>query len=189
MGSTHGYRLGKGPFAYLDGLFDGTDAAAYEAAKVKLAGSLQEAAANRFGATDPKVQHFQEDWLGRAWSDLRPEETLKAGLTRAITRAQGDDPSHPKPMEFFWVPCDDDVFHVYYSDGPHQVTVIIVTPFAGALDEPSDNRTTPEPVWVVKQEDFETTPAGQDYPGTITELAEVAAPFPATIIERQLYRN
>ena len=135
MGSTHGYRVGKGPFAYLDVLFDGTNAEAYEAAKIELAGSLLAAAERRFGATDRKVQHFQGDWLGGAWSDLRPEETLKVGLTRAITRAQGDDPGHPKPMEFFWVTCDDHVFHVYCSDGPHQVTVIVATPFPATIIE------------------------------------------------------
>jgi hypothetical protein len=175
-------------------MFDGTNPSAYAAAKVKVAGSLKDAADARFGAGDPKVVHFQNDWLGGAyhWGNLKPEETLKAGLTQAITKAQGGDPTHPKPMEFIWVCARDKAFHVYYCDGPRQVTVIIFTPppldaqenpTGGAVETTS--LTNQEPIWVVKKQENYDTSGG--YPGPVTQLTVVGPPQPATIIERQIF--
>jgi hypothetical protein len=198
MGSMPGYNVSKGPFAFLDGMFDGTNPSAYSDAKTMLAGPLKAAAEARFSAGNSVVTHFDDHWLtnGNHWQHLQPEETLKAGLTAAITKAQGGDPTHPKPMEFFWVCARDNEFHVYYCDGPRQVTVIILTP--PPLDNgghPSGDTvklnklTNPEPLWVVKaQDNWETTPPGNGYPGPMTTLANVGPP-PTAIIQRRIYSN
>jgi hypothetical protein len=198
MGSMPGYNVSKGPFAFLDDMFDGTNPQAYKNAKVMLAGSLKTAAEARFSPNNARVKHFDDHWLsdGNHWKHLRPEETLKAGLSNAITKAQGISPDHPKPMEFFWVCARDNEFHVYYCDGPRQVTVIILTP--PPLDNgghPSGDTvklnklTNPEPLWVVKaQDNWETTPPGNGYPGPMTTLANVGPP-PTAIIQRRIYSN
>ena len=199
MGSMPGYNVSKGPFAFLDGMFDGRNPQAYKDAKTMLAGSLKAAADARFSPTNARVKHFDDHWLnnGNHWKHLQPEETLKAGLTGAITKAQGIDPDHPKPIEFFWVCSRDNEFHVYYCEGAHQVTVIIFTP--PPLDNagnPSGDTvslsklTEPEPIWVVKARDtWETAAPGSGYPGPITTLATVPPPNPATIIQRQIYSD
>jgi hypothetical protein len=189
--------VSKGPFAYLDVMFDGTNPAAYTEALTRLEGSLKAAAEARFGTSHPRVTHFQNDWLtSNHWNNLFPEETLKAGLKRAITTARGDDPLHPKPMEFFWVCAREHDFHVYYCEGLRQVTVIIFTPPPLVAEDgaPSgatvgaNTLTTKEPIWVVKKkENYEATATG--YPGLISTLATIAGPPAATIIERQIYHD
>ena len=54
------------------------------------AGSLKAAADARFSPTNARVQHFDDHWLhnGNHWKHLQPEETLKAGLTAAISAAK-----------------------------------------------------------------------------------------------------
>lgn len=196
MASMPGYHVSKGPFAFLDQRFDGTNPANYQAALAALGGSLQAAAAARFGAGDQKTQHFQNDWLGGAnrWNALKPEETLRAGLTQAITKALQTNP--PKPMEFFWICALDRDFHVYFSDGPRQVNVFIFTPppldpggnpNSAAFTNPA-TLTTPENLFVVKKRDWEDNPPGSTYPGPITTLVPNTPPPPASIIMREIFR-
>jgi hypothetical protein len=201
MASMPGYHVSKGPFSNLDRMFNGTDPAVYTNALLMLAGSLEVAAAARFGATSNLVTHFKTHWLSddnnsNHWKKLQPEATLKAGLTAAIKKAQGTDPDHPKPMEFFWVCADEGEFNVYYSAGDHQVTVIVFTPPPlDATGKPKDdfedvaNLDHPEQLWVVKPEDkYETTSPGVNYPGPITPLVPVPQADPR-IIERQIWSN
>lgn len=202
MGSMPGYNVSKGPFAILDGTFDGTNPAAYTNALAMLTGSLAAAATARFGAGNVLVTHFQTHWLNNDnnsnhWKHLQPDDTLKAGLSAAIAKARSVDPAHPKPMEFFWVCADEDEFNVFYSDGPHQVTVIILTP--PPLDDHGKRKDAfvkvaelshPENLWVVKPEDtYETTVPGNGYPGLVTELTAAPPAAPARIIERQIYSD
>jgi hypothetical protein len=199
MGSMPGYNVSKGPFAFLDAMFDGTNPQAYKDAKTMLAGSLKAAADARFTPGNTRVKHFDDHWLsnGNHWKHLQPEETLKAGLTSAIVKAQGIDPDHPKPMEFFWVCANENEFNVYFCDGPRQVTVIILTPppldtggHASGATVSLTRLTEPEPIWVVKARDtWETATPGNGYPGPITTLKTVPPPNPATIIRRQIYSD
>ena len=207
MASMPGYNVSKGPFSNLDEWFDGTNPAVYTSALAMLAGSLEAAAVARFGAASKLVTHFKTHWLSddnnsNHWKKLQPEATLKAGLTAAIKKAQGNDPSRPKPMEFFWVCANEGEFNVYFSDGPHQVTVIVFTPPPlEANGNPKDdfedvaNLDHAEQLWVVKPEDkYETQGSGVYYPGPITQLVPVPPAVvppgdPARIIERQIFSN
>jgi len=203
MASMPGYHVSKGPFGFLDGMFNGTDPTAYTAALSMLTGAagLQAAAVARFGATDARVQHFTNDWLGSGassnhWGQLKPEDTLKQGLIRAITKANATTP--PKPMEFFWVCAQDRDFHVYYCDGTQHVTVIIFTPpplddqgkarftvNLSALSAPTD-----PPLFVVKKQDCESTSPPDGYPSAINPLGPAAPPPPnVQIIEREIMRE
>jgi hypothetical protein len=198
MASMPGYHVSKGPFKYLDQMFDGTNPQAYIDAKTRLAGSLLTAAEQRLGAGTAVVNHFNADWLGNSagWGHLKPGNALAAGLTAAIKAAQGpqgDAEQHPKPMEFLWVCANEREFHVYYSVTPRQVTVIVFTPLPehgpGHAHHTTAPLTKPEDIWVVKLEDnFETGPGGANYPGPITPLGTTSAP-PGRIIQRQIFRD
>ena len=188
MASMPGYHITKGPFGFLDRRFDGMNPANYTAALNSLTGTLLAAAQNRFPNDVPKVQHFQNDWLGNgAWNQLKPEETLREGLKAAINAALSPNPANPKPMEFFWVCARERAFHVYYSTGPHQINVFIFTPppvdplplVAGVLVHP-------ENLFVVKKEDWEDNPPGSGYPGGFTTLVAGSPGSPA-IITRQIF--
>lgn len=197
MASMPGYHVSKGPFGFLDGMFDGSDATKYADAIAKLQGSLQTAAEDRWTPGDPRVQHFKTDWLGTGnnWGQLKPEDTLRQGLIRAITKAKATTP--PKPMEFFWVCALDHDFHIYYCDGPHHVTVIVFTPppldVGGnphiTVDPSALTAPTDPPLFVVKKKDWENTGPGQQYPSAVTTLVPQTSPPVAEIIERQIMRE
>lgn len=195
------YNVSKGPFAYLDAQL--TNNQAYVDAINKLGQGLEAAAAGKFGAGSPKVTHFKDDWLSAMsgayrWGHLGPEDTLRIGLEQAIGKAL----SVGKPMEFFWVCANENAFHVYYCDGPRQITVIIFTP--PPLDRPDggpDNPGKPdrsklasrnqlevhEPIWVVKREDPNPNGFDATYPSPITSRWAVAGPPPGDVIERQIW--
>jgi hypothetical protein len=203
MASMPGYHVSKGPFGYLDGMFDGTAASApaYTAALNTLTNdTLQNAAVARFGAGDARVQHFTTDWLGSGpgsnhWDQLKPADTLREGLIRAITKANATNP--PKPMAFFWVCALDRDFHIYYCDGPHHVTVIIFTP--PPLDDHGNphftvnlsalSAPTVPPLFVVKKQDWESTSPPDGYPSAFTTLAPSTTSPIVNIIERQIMRE
>jgi hypothetical protein len=200
MGSMPIYNISKGPFADLDARFDGTIKQNYHDALDTLnTTDLLTATQQRYGATNKKTQHFEDDWLGSAnnpakynWSNLRIDDTLKWGLIQAIETALQTDP--PKPMEFFWVCANDHSFHIYFHDGPHQVTVMIFTPppLVGVNGNPNANGfrdpadlTTPENLFVVKK--YEVSDAGT-YPSPITILYPPDPASPPEIIMREIFR-
>src|SRR5262245_7543229 len=97
-----GYHITKGPFAFLDQMFDGTNPGNYTAALAAIAapGGLLGAATARIGP-GAQLTCFQDDWLNNpSWNQLKPQETLREGLTAAINAANAN-PANPKPMEFF----------------------------------------------------------------------------------------
>lgn len=156
MAGMPGYHVNKGPFFYLDKMFDGTDAVAYTNALAALGPDLtpqgqrardylNSAAGQRFrdnpadpGDPNPKLKsHFDNDWLnaGPNWKTLFPAETLRAGLREAISVAvdNREDPKGPPlPMEFFWVCAQEKAFHVYYS----------ISEFLGVGGNPNRKRVT-----------------------------------------------
>ena len=70
------------------------------------------------------LKHFRKHWLSSWWSHLAVADTLRAGFIEAITHARAAG----KPMEVLWVCAQDDAFHVYYTESPNQVTVLVFTP-------------------------------------------------------------
>lgn len=202
MASMPGYHISKGPFDFLDGRFNGANPQNYIDALNRLAGPLLAAAQARFPG-DPKVSHFQDDWLTSGnWAPLKPEQTLQAGLSAAIKAAIGVAPTAPipvaapataRPMEFFWICAREQEFHVYYFDGPRQVTVFIFTPppiqpGGGPNAVTPASLGTPEHLFVVKKRDWESTPPGQTYPGPITTMVAAPGPGQPEIILREVYR-
>jgi hypothetical protein len=104
------------------------------------------------------LKHFRKHWLSSWWSHLAVADTLRAGFIEAITHARAAG----KPMEVVWVCAQDDAFHVYYTESPNQVTVLVFTPIpdTGHVTGKSRDRefedeplVEPEDIWVVKQED------------------------------------
>jgi hypothetical protein len=185
MGSKPTYHVSKGPFGFLDELFSqppgaAFDPSAYDAAIAALSGgpdarsTLHTAAQARQTATGQltsgEVSHFDADWLSGWWKQLAPADTLLAGLREAITHAK----TVQKPLEFFWVCVQDQAFQVYYSDGPNQVTVIVLTPLPdppGGNPHTFDLLTKAEDIWVVKKKDtFDGQYLTKVAPGTATVL-------------------
>jgi hypothetical protein len=177
-----GYHISKSPFAFLDQRFDGTNVGNYTAALTAIAGGLLAAANARFPGNPPKVQHFHDHWLGGPgpWMQEEPEETLKEGLTAAIKTALGVSPTQPlptpppttaKPMEFFWICAREHSFHVYFFNGPRQVSVFIFTPPpVDPIPVATMTGWNGENLFVVKKEDWESNPPGSNYPGPVTTL-------------------
>src|SRR5262249_39942048 len=110
VASMPGYHINKGPFAFLDDTFDGTNPGTYTAALAAIAGGLLGAATTRLGP-GTQLTCFQNQWLGNpGWNQFKPEATLQQGLTAAINAALAPDPAHPKPMEFFWICAREHTF-------------------------------------------------------------------------------
>ena len=97
------------------------------------------------------LKHFTKHWLSSWWSHLAVADTLRAGFIEAITHARAAG----KPMEVLWVRAQDDAFHVYYTESPNQVTVLVFTPIPDTGDPEFEDEplVEPEDIWVVKQED------------------------------------
>jgi len=158
MPSMPTYHINKGSqFGFLDATLGGANfLAECTAALTRLQGTdpaaILNAAANARIAPDRLTQddfnHFVQDWLGGNawWPQKAVPDTLRAGFVQAITHAQACQ----KPIEVLWV-CAENDFHVYYCEGPRQVTVIIFTP------HPRGHTTLPlnhsESIWVVKLRD------------------------------------
>jgi hypothetical protein len=226
MAQMPGYFVSKGPFAYLDDRFDGTTPTNYSQALAAIGSGLLQAAQARFpGAANPSnaalVDHFDKDWLALPPSlkKLCPNDVLTAALTEVIEKAyapydvahNANDPdalSKLKRIEFFWVCADEDSFHVYHSEGPHQVTVIVFTPPPEQLHgnpptlkrdriaESSLALDEPENLWVMKVEDeYEGWKPGKaprdpdPYPGGFQSLGPTTCDPDRGVIKRQLYRE
>ncbi len=171
MGSMPTYHVSKGSeFKYLETELFGnsTFMETYDLALGALANpestETLTAAANRRHEENPEdvstsdLKHFTKHWLSGWWSHLAVADTLRAGFIEAITHARTVE----KPMEVLWVCAQDDAFHIYYSESPNQVTVLVFTPapdtghvIGGSQDPEFDDEPLiePEDIWVVKQED------------------------------------
>jgi hypothetical protein len=114
-------------------------------------------------------------------------DTLRAGFTKAIEHAK----ARRLPIEVLWVCARDPDFHIYYCEGPRQVTVLVFSPPPrGHTDLPLDHS---ENIWVVKLRD----PNGSDdrYPnlGTGIPAPQVVATVQSgpmagqNIIQQQLF--
>jgi hypothetical protein len=191
------YHINKGSqFGYLDATLGSNNfQGAYSAALTKLQGANPAAvlntAANARVAPNQLTQndfnHFVGDWLGgnNWWPQTAVPDTLRAGFVQAITRAQNAN----KPIEVLWVCAVDRDFHVYYCDGPRQVTVLVFTPHPGQHTNLPLNR--PENIWVVKLRD----PFDARYPslGTGIPAPQVVATVQSgpqqgqDIIQQQLF--
>ncbi len=208
MASMPGYHVSKGPFRFLDGLFgDPSTPVGYAnftnaLNALTLAGGSAEAtmkaAAQARTIIDPAslpqaaTDHFGADWLGlgHGWKKYSPADVLRHGITEAITEALRPP---VKPMEFFWVCAKDKEFQVYYSRGPNQVTVMILTPLpdppGGGSPHAAAPLTTPENIWVVKKEEaFDAaypSPVGLTHLGPTTDGVLPAA----QVIKRQIYHT
>ena len=68
---------------------------------------------------------------GGWWPQNAVPDTLRAGFTKAIEHAK----ARQLPMEVLWVCARDPDFHVYYCEGPRQVTVLVFSP------HPADTQT------------------------------------------------
>jgi hypothetical protein len=159
MPSMPTYHINKGSqFGFLDATLGGANfLTEYDAALTRLQGAdpatvLNAAANARVGPnrlTQDDFNHFVSDWLGGTswWPQNAVPDTLRAGFVQAITYAKAAQ----KPMEVFWVCSVDPDFHVYYCEGPRQVTVLIYTP------RPRRHTNLPlthsESIWVVKLSD------------------------------------
>ena len=201
------YHVNKGSeFGYLSKLFGPPAAnfmAAYDAALAQLDDSGGDAATKVKAAADKrkndptapalstnKLSHFEKHWLGSppdGWWHTHPvADVLRAGMREAIKHAR----DRALPMEVLWVCARDNDFHVYYSESPNQVTVIIFTPppkehanvaspgfAAELLDEPED-------IWVVKKQDQFDGAAYQSLGGAasvITPAHQVATVTSGTV--------
>ncbi len=216
MGSMPTYHVSKGSeFKYLETELFGNSAfmETYDLALAALedpdATTTLIAAANNRHAENPDdvsttdLKHFTKHWLSGWWSHLAVADTLRAGFIEAITHAK----SVGKPMEVLWVCAEDDAFHLYYSESPNQVTVLVFTPIpdtghvtAGSSDPEFDDEPliAPEDIWVVKQKDEWDGDAYQELGGpnsvvspaeqvatVTTERAGVGTP----IIKQRLYHT
>jgi hypothetical protein len=160
------YHVNKGSqFGFLDATLGGTNfSTAYDAALTRLQGAdpaaVLNAAANARIApnrlTQDDFNHFVQDWLGGNswWPQNAVPDTLRAGFTQAITHAKAAQ----KPMEVLWVCAVDPDFHVYYCEGPRQVTVLVFTPHPRRHTSLPLNHS--ESIWVVKLRD----PFDNQYP-------------------------
>jgi hypothetical protein len=190
MPSMPTYHVSKGSqFGFLDQLFDVSSfPSAYPAALGQLQGSVAAAAAahvspGRLSQSD--VDHFTNHWLGNWWPRLAVPDTLRAGFIEAIQHAQ----SVRKPMEVLWICALDQAFHVYYCEGPRQVTVVLFTP------PPARHTTDPldkaERIWVVKlgnQFDTQYPTKGPNIPAPDTVATVTSGPMQGRpIIKQQLF--
>ena len=149
------------------------------------------------------LRHFRKHWLSSWWSHLAVADTLRAGFIEAITHARAAG----KPMEVVWICAQDDAFHVYYTESPNQVTVLVFTPIPDTDDVTGEGRdrefddeplVEPEDIWVVKQEDESDGAAYQALggPDSVVSLAEQVATVTtegagigAPIIKQRLYHT
>ena len=110
-------------------------------------------------------------------------------------------------MEVVWVCAQDDAFHVYYTESPNQVTVLVFTPIpdtghvTGQSRDPEfedEPLVEPEDIWVVKQEDEWDGAAYQSLggPDSVVSPAEQVATVTtegagigAPIIKQRLYHT
>jgi hypothetical protein len=159
MPSMPTYHINKGSqFGFLDATLGGANyLTEYTAALARLQGAnpatvLNAAASARIAPnrlTQNDFNHFAQDWLGGSnwWPQNAVPDTLRAGFVQAITHAQAAN----KPMEVLWVCAVDRDFHVYYCDGPRQVTVLVFTPHPDQHTNLRLNHS--ENIWVVKLRD------------------------------------
>ncbi len=216
MGSMPTYNVSKGSeFKFLETKLFGNSSfmETYDLALAALADpdstkTLTEAAKNRQEQNPDDVskgdlKHFRKHWLSRWWSHLAVADTLRAGFIEAITHARAVG----KPMEVLWVCAQDDVFHVYYSESPNQVTVLVFTPIpdTGHVTGKSRDRefedeplVEPEDIWVVKQEDEWDGDAYQALGGPesvvsraerVADVTTKGAGVGAPIIKQRLYHT
>ena len=203
MGSMPTYHVSKGPFRFLDQLLGTPGAPVFATAVNTLSGSDSAAtlrtAAQARQAQQPTdltagdVGHFDDHWLGGWWKELAPADTLRAGIREAIAHAQ----SVVKPMEFFWICTQDREFQVYFCEGPHQVTVLVLTPPPDAPGHSTETLTKREPIWVVKlRENSDVAYPGLGTPGLINPPAQVAQvtsgpppPLGSPIIKQQVHHT
>ncbi|MET0628851.1 MAG: hypothetical protein ABW033_10375 [Acidimicrobiia bacterium] len=197
MASMPTYHVSKGPFRLLDQQFGGQDfMAAYDqvlegtkgdpalgsgtAAETlsARAGSRVERGGSPDELSSAQRDHFINDWLGRWWPDLAVADTLRLGVIEAITCAKAANDGRGLPIEFYWVCIEQSLFQVYFSQGEHQVTVLILTPSPPA-DYDSGPLNVGESLWVVKRWDQ----ADDDY-STINGTPAGTVPLPTTIAER-----
>lgn len=137
------------------------------------------------------VTHMKDHWLGSpgTWNTLAVPDTLRAGFVEAIKHAQ----SVRKPMEVFWICAKDPDFHVYYCDGPNQVTVHVFTPppDQGALT--NQPLTRAENIWVVKlrdNADGSYKNLGPAIPDPVVVAKSTSGPTQGKdIIKRQLFHS
>lgn len=200
MPSMPTYHVNKGSqFGFLDATLGGANFLdEYNAALLRLQGAdpaavLNAAANARIAAgrlTQNDFNHFVQDWLGGGgwWPQNAVPDTLRAGFTEAIKRAQAALPQ-PKPMEVIWVCAADPDFHVYYCEGPRQVTVIVFTPRPrGHTDLPLDHS---ENIWVVKlreQSDDQYPSLGTGIPAPHVVASVQSGPMTGRdIIQQQLF--
>jgi hypothetical protein len=152
------YHVNKGSqFGFLDTTLGGANfRTELDAALTRLQGAdpaavLNTAAHARVAPnrlTQNDFDHFVQDWLGGGWWPQNAvPDTLRAGFTKAIEHAK----ARRLPMEVLWVCARDPDFHVYYCEGPRQVTVLVFSPPPrGHTDLPLDHS---ENIWVVKLRD------------------------------------
>jgi hypothetical protein len=163
------YYVGKGTqFGVLD-MFDGTNAAVYEAALNQLSSSktLVQLANERMAAggalTGGDIRHFENDWVGTEWwAGLNVELVLRGGIRKALEVAlflDADAPPEnraprpaPLPVEVLWVCSEEQVFHVYVNEGKHQVTIVVYTP-PPKYPDGTPGAGLDERIWVVKTRD------------------------------------
>jgi len=192
MPSMPTYHVSKGTqFGYLESQFDDANfPTEYPAALGRLQDSVAAAAATHIPPgqlSQSDVNHFADDWLGNWWPQLAVPDTLRAGFIEAITHAQ----SVQKPMEVLWICALDQAFHVYYCEGPRQVTVIVFTP--PPARHTTDQLDKAEKIWVVKlgdQFDTQYPSKGPNIPAPVT-VAQVTTGSPGMvgrpIIKQQLF--
>jgi hypothetical protein len=159
MPSMPTYHINKGSqFGFLDTTLGSANyVAECAAALTRLQGAdsaavLNAAASARVAPnqlTQDDFNHFVQDWLGSNswWPANAVPDTLRAGFVQAISHAQAAQ----KPMEVLWVCTHDPDFHVYYCEGPRQVTVLIFSPPPRQHTNLPLNH--PESIWVVKLRD------------------------------------
>jgi hypothetical protein len=160
MPSMPTYHVNKGSqFGFLDATLGGANfLTEYNAALTRLQGAdpapvLNAAASARIAPnrlTQNDFHHFAQDWLGGGWwpQEAVPD-TLRAGFTQAIQHARAAQ----KPMEVLWVCAADPDFHVYYCEGPRQVTVLVFTPPPREHTHTNLPLNHSESIWVVKLRD------------------------------------
>jgi hypothetical protein len=188
------YHVTKGSqFGFLDQQFGGANFMnEYASALGRLQGpgsvGLDAAAAahapNQLSQSD--VTHFTNHWLGNWWQALAVPDTLRAGFTQAITHAQNVQ----KPIEVLWICAQDRAFHVYYCEGPRQVTVLVFTP-PPDTGPAADPLGSPEQIWVVKLRDnFDNQypNKGPNIPAPVQVAAVTSGPMQGQpIIKQQLF--
>jgi hypothetical protein len=178
------YYVGKGTQFGVPDMFDGTDRKVYDDALTRLRGptplqNLAQNRANAGGLTQQDVDHFKDHWLDKWWKGKHVTEVLRAGIIKALEVALPTSERRLLPVEALWVCANEDVFHIYVNEGPHQVTVIVYTPTPE--EYPPQPAVNDEGIWVVKTRDDNDT---ANVAGPITRL-NPAEEWPV-LIERRL---